>query len=55
MMNTKTKAPQVADNSLKGHLSHAICSRMSPDKPIVSQSREKGKAQNGLLQLQYPM
>jgi hypothetical protein len=53
MMNDKTKAPQIADNNLKGR-SHTIA-RMSCDNAIVSQSPKKGKAQNDVLQLQYPM
>lgn len=47
----KNKAPQIAGNNLKGHLSQAIA-RMVHDNAIVSQSPEKGKAHNGLLQLQ---
>jgi hypothetical protein len=50
----KTKAPQIAGNNPKGHLSHAIA-RMRLDNAIVSQSPKKGKAQNDVLQLQYPM
>ena len=54
MLTEKTKAPQSADNTLKGILSHAIDSRMSLDNSIVSYRREKGN-HNGLLQLQCPM
>jgi hypothetical protein len=53
MITTKTKAPQIADNNLKGQ-SHAIA-RMSGCKVIVSQSPKKGKAHHDVLQLQYPM
>ena len=54
-MSMKNKAPQVAGNNLKGDLSHAIDSRMSLDNSIVSYRLEKGKASNGLLQLQSHM
>ena len=53
MMN-KTKAPQIADNNPKGHLSHAIA-RMRLDNAIVSQSPKKGKVYDGLLQLQFAL
>ena len=50
----KNKALQIADNNLKGHLSHAIA-RMSTGKAIVSQSPKKGKVYDGLLQLQFAL
>jgi hypothetical protein len=49
------KAPQVADNNLKGRSSHAIDSRMSPHGSIVIQPRRKGKGHNVMPQLQYPI
>jgi hypothetical protein len=52
-MRNKTKAPQSARNTLKG--STCAIAHTSYCKAIVSQSPMKGKAQNGVLQLQYPM
>jgi hypothetical protein len=53
-MRYKTKAPQIADNNLKGYLSRAI-SHTSLDNSIVRELPEKGKAHNGLLQLQFAL
>jgi hypothetical protein len=43
------KAPQIADNNLKG--STRAIAHTSYHTAIVSQSREKGKAYDGMLQL----
>jgi len=50
----KNKTPQVADNNLRGHQSHAIA-HMRLDNFILSQSREKGKAQNDVSCLQHQL
>jgi hypothetical protein len=50
MMKIKTKALQIAANNLKGFncaIAHTVTYKI-----IVSQSPEKGKAHDGMLQLQ---
>jgi hypothetical protein len=52
-MRNKIKALQIAGNNLKG--SNCAIAHRAMRKTIVSQSPKKGKAQNGVLQLQYLM
>jgi hypothetical protein len=53
MLTQKTKAPQSADNTLKG--SNCAIAHTATYKAIVSQSPMKGKAPHGVSRLQYHM
>lgn len=53
MLTRKTKAPQSAGNTLKGQ--NRAIAHTATYKAIVSQLPMKGKAHNGMLQLQYSM